>query len=257
MTLCFDVGNTRIKAGLFNEEGRVIKSFSLSLDKENSSEQISFHIAETLQGAGLSLGDVTKSAYCSVVPSFNQALEMACEGSLGSRAFCLTGLNATGLTKLVAEPSRVGADRIAAALGGMNRYPRENLIIADMGTATTVDAVSAEGEFLGGTILPGLAMSRDSLVSGTAQLPPIEIIQAPRSCGRDTVEAIQAGLYYGALGAVREISQRFTEECFSGLPVRIVATGGFSILFEGAPLFDSLHPHLVLEGVHSALIHSS
>ena len=127
------------------------------------------------------------------------------------------------------------------------------MIIVDFGTATTFDAVSAQKEYLGGVILAGLRISAEALETRTAKLPSVEIAPMTRVLGRATSESIQAGLYFGNVGMVKEIKQRLIDEAFEGRPARVIGTGGFSSLFDKAKIFDETIPDLVLKGLNVAL----
>lgn len=122
-----------------------------------------------------------------------------------------------------------------------------------MGTATTIDVVTGNKEYLGGAILPGLKISVQALASGTAKLPSVEIVRPARICGQSTIEAIQSGIFYGNAGAVREICGHYERQIFGGEKPFIVGTGGFARTFDDYGLFDEIVPELVLSGVKTAL----
>ena len=145
-----------------------------------------------------------------------------------------------------------GPTVIACAVGAVDRYPGKDLVIIDFGTATTIEAVNAEREYLGGVIVPGLSISMRALEQNTARLPKVEIIRPDHTCGRSTVESIQAGLFWGHLGATREIRNQLVKECFRATTPVVVGTGGFAGLFAEAGIFSVVHPDLVLEGVRIA-----
>ena len=127
------------------------------------------------------------------------------------------------------------------------------MIVVDMGTATTVDVITKNNEYLGGAILPGAAMSVHALSEGTAQLPSVEVVQPKNVCGSSTIEAIQSGVFYGQAGAVRELVSKMEESVFGGERAFVIGTGGFSRSFESAGLFDLVLPDLVLQGLKVAL----
>jgi type III pantothenate kinase len=132
-------------------------------------------------------------------------------------------------------------------------YPDRNLIIIDFRTATTLDIVRAGRDYLGGIILPGLRISMEALEKNTARLPNVEIVPSTELVGRSTVEGIQSGLYFGNRAAVEGLTREIREQVFKGQPAFVVATGGFSRLFEREKLFDVLLPDLVLAGLERAL----
>ena len=155
----------------------------------------------------------------------------------------------TGLKINYRNPLEVGADRIANAIAGSNLYPDRNLIIVDLGTATTFCAVSKSKEYLGGSIVAGLRLNMEALETNTAKLPAVEIAPMTEALGRSTVESIQSGLYFSHLGTMKEISKRIATECFDGEKPFIIGTGGFSSLFDKEKIFDIVLPDLVLQGL--------
>ena len=148
----------------------------------------------------------------------------------------------------------VGADRIANAIAAAHSFPNQNIIVIDFGTATTFCAITSQKAYLGGAILPGVRLSVDALSTNTAKLPPVEIVRIDSAVGRSTIESIQSGVYYGALGACRELIQRITQEAFAGKKPLVLATGGFASLFDKQELYDLLIPDLVLQGIRLAAL---
>jgi type III pantothenate kinase len=180
-------------------------------------------------------------------------ISAACQKYFSTSPFILQAGVKTGLKIQYRNPLEVGADRIANAIAGVKKFPGENLVIVDLGTATTLCVISKDRSYRGGIILPGLRMSMQALESGTSKLGSVEIIRRETCLGRATAESIQSGLYFGHLGALREILQRVQQEEFDGQRPKVLATGGFASLFDGADLFDQVIPDLVLRGLLSAL----
>ncbi len=147
----------------------------------------------------------------------------------------------------------VGADRIANAIAATQQFPATNLIIIDFGTATTFCAITAQKAYLGGAILPGVRLAVDALSNNTAKLPAVEIVKVEQALGRSTIESIQSGVFYGALGACRELILRIKKEAFPGQEVLVLATGGFASLFDKQGLYDQHLPDLVLQGMRLAV----
>jgi type III pantothenate kinase len=160
----------------------------------------------------------------------------------------------TGLRIRYRNPLEVGADRIANSIGAVALYPNRNIVIIDLGTATTFCAVTVERDYLGGAIIPGLRISMEALESRTAKLPMVEILKPEAACGRSTTESIQSGLYFGHLGAMREMVSLYQKEVFDGNRPVVIGTGGFSRLFQGTGIFDAEIPDLVLHGMKIALL---
>ena len=251
MNLCLDVGNTQIYGGLFDGADLKLR-FRRITERIASSDELGLFFKQVIRENGFDPADVASVGYCSVVPDINHSLGNACRHYFGVEPFSLKAGVKTGLKIRYKNPQDVGADRIADAVGAVARYPGKNIIIVDFGTATTVEAVNADREYLGGAIIPGLRTSMSSLEKATARLPKVEILRPEAACGRSTVESIQSGLYWGHLGMIRELVGRYRRECFDGAEALVVATGGFAGLYSDAGLFDAVHSDLVLEGVRIA-----
>jgi type III pantothenate kinase len=249
MVLCLDVGNTQIFGGVFKDNA-LAGTFRKSSLNVASSDEFGLFLRAVLRESGYDPLEVRQVAICSVVPNLVHSLRAACLKYFGGEPFLLQPGVKTGLKINYRNPVEVGADRIANAVGALDRFPGTNLIILDLGTASTFCAVSAERQYLGGAITAGLRISMEALESKTARLPAVEIIRPGTVAGRSTVESIQSGLFYGAAGAIREITERMKAECFPGQKVMVIGTGGFSRLFEEERLFDKLVPDLVLHGLY-------
>ena len=253
MNLCIDVGNSRIYCGIFNKES-ILCRFWRATDRDVSADELGLFLRQAIREKRHNPDDVTSIGFCSVVPDLNHALVGACSNYFGLDPFVLKAGAKTGLKIRYKNPAEVGADRIADAIGAANRYPDTNVIIMDFGTATTVEAVNADREYLGGAIVPGMRIAMLSLETNTARLPKVEISRPERACGRSTTESIQAGLYWGHFGMVKEMRDRIHKECFGKEHAAVVATGGFAELFQDTGLFDTHYPDLTLEGIHSAQV---
>jgi type III pantothenate kinase len=148
---------------------------------------------------------------------------------------------------LCENPREVGADRIVNAVAGFEKH-HQGLIICDLGTATTLDVVTPKGEFLGGVITPGIGISAEALVQRTAKLPRIEIVKPPKVVGRNTVEAMQAGLFFGYVGLLQELIRRMKAEL--DFPVKVIATGGLApLIVPECDLIQEIDPDLTLHGL--------
>lgn len=252
MNLCIDVGNTQIYGGLFDGDQLKLR-FRRITERIASSDELGLFFKQVIRENGIDPDNVTSIGYCSVVPDINHSIGNASRHYFGLEPFSLKAGVKTGLKIRYKNPQEVGPDRIADAVGAVARYPGENIIVVDFGTATTVEAVNASREYLGGAIVPGLRTSMNALEKATASLPKVEILKPEAVCGRSTVESIQSGLYWGHLGTIREILTHFRKECFGGEASRVIATGGFAGLYADAGLFSAIHPDLVLEGVRIAM----
>lgn len=247
MILSLDVGNTQIYGGVFEGEKMLI-AFRKNSKSGSSSDEVGIFLRTVIKENGLDPKKIQKIVLCSVVPEVIYSLKGACQKYFGINPFILQAGVKTGLKIKYRNPLEVGADRIANAVAATHMHPQTNLIIVDLGTATTFDAVTAERDYLGGSIIAGLRLSMESLEAKTAKLPSVEIVARTEALGQSTVESLQSGLYYGHLGAMKEIITKITNECFKGEKPFVIGTGGFSSLFEKEKIFDLIAPDLVLKG---------
>ena len=256
MLLTVDVGNTTIQCGLFEDE-KLALQFRRSTNPRLSSDELGLFFRDVLALNNFDYKAVERIACCSVVPAINHSLSNCFRKYFFKEALFIQAGIKTGLKIKYANPREIGADRIAGAIGAVRAAASsggaKNLIVVDMGTATTVDVITKNNEYLGGAILPGAAMSVHALSEGTAQLPSVEVVQPKNVCGSSTIEAIQSGVFYGQAGAVRELVSKMEESVFVGERAFVIGTGGFSRSFESAGLFDLVLPDLVLQGLKVAL----
>lgn len=249
--LCLDVGNTQIHGGVFAGDG-LLCQFRKSTQPLGSSDELGLFFAAALRENGVDPRSVTQVAICSVVPAALYALRGAARKYFQCDPFVLQAGVRTGLKVRYRNPQEVGADRIAGAIAAAARHPGRDLIVIDCGTATTLDVVTASGEYLGGVILAGVGVSAEALASHTAKLPRVEIARPESALGRSTVESIQSGLYHGHVGAIRHIVEQLRREAFGEAEPILVGTGGHAHLFADAKLFHDVVPELVLWGLKRA-----
>ncbi len=252
MILTLDVGNSQIYGGVFEGEDLRLQ-FRKSSKQGVSSDEIGLFLRSALRENNLDPAFIRKIALCSVVPDLVHSLKNACRKYFDINPFILQAGTKTGLKIRYRNPVEVGSDRIANAVAATHLYPGKNLIIVDLGTATTFCAVTADKEYLGGIIIPGLRISMEALDSQTAKLPSVEISAPETLVGRSTIESIQSGLYHGNLCLLKELPKGIKRESFRGEEALVVGTGGFSRLFEKEGVFDSLCSELVLIGLKQAL----
>lgn len=252
MILCLDVGNTQIYGGLFDKD-KMVLSFRKNSKSGASSDETGIFLRTVIRENGFDPTKIRQIAICSVVPEVIYSLKGACMKYFNINPFNLQAGVKTGLKIKYRNPLEVGADRIANAIAATHLYPGKNLIIVDLGTATTFCAVTKDKDYLGGSIVAGLRLSMEALEMKTAKLPSVEIVSTHEVLGRSTIESLQSGLYYGHLGTMREISSRITRECFQDDKPLVIGTGGFSYLFEKEKIFDEIMPDLVLKGMLIAL----
>ena len=256
MILSLDVGNTQIYGGLFDGpvgQEKMLLTFRRNSKQGASSDEIGIFLRTVLRENNFDPKKVKQIVLCSVVPDVIYSLRGACQKYFDITPFILQAGVKTGLRIKYRNPLEVGADRIANSIAATHMYPKKNLILVDLGTATTFCAVTAEKDYLGGTIIAGLRLSMEALEAKTAKLPSVEIVTPEHALGQSTTESIQSGLYYSHLGAMREIITRLTNECFKGERPYVIGTGGISVLFEKEKIFDETIPDLVLKGNMIAL----
>ena len=248
MLLAIDIGNTQLFAGLF-EDNQIVLRFRKSSKGKLTSDEYGLFLRSILRENGFDPEKITAISISSVVPDLLYSIHSACTKYFKIRPLILKAGVKTGLEIQVHEPESVGGDRIANTIAAEFIYPGENKLIVDFGTATTYDVVTDKAEWRGGLIAPGLRTCMDALSLNTAKLPQVEIQKPDVLVGTNTIENIQAGLYYGALGMTREVITRVRRDYFKGQTMRVIATGGFSNLFKGEEIFDSIEPDLVLIGL--------
>ncbi len=254
MLLCLDVGNTHILGGIFNQKENVlIARFRYATNLIGTADQFGLFLTSFLEHHKITPSKIHAAAVSSVVPNCDFTLHHALSLYLPHvKIFVLTSHFNIGFNNLSATPKELGTDRIANAIGAMEVFPNQNLIIASMGTATTFCAISKNKDYLGGAIMPGMRLAMESLSAKAAKLMSVEIEQPKTYIGRDTPGHIQSGLYFGQLGALKEIIAGFKKEAFPNEPSQLIGTGGFSQLFREANLFDVILPDLVLQGLRTA-----
>ena len=253
MLLCLDVGNTHILGGVFANEDKLILRFRYATPMLGTADQFGIFLINILKFNDINPLSILEIALSSVVPNYDYTLKH-CFTQYFKKAnyFLLKPGVKTGLNIRCKNPNEVGADRIANAIGAITAFPGKPLIVVDMGTATTLCAITATCDYLGGAILPGMRLCMEALKNNTAKLIAVDIEEPAFYMGKTTRESIQSGLYYGHLGALRELILGLKKEVFLGESVMVIGTGGFSQLYERESLFDAIIPDLTLLGLKKA-----
>lgn len=236
------IGNTRVVAGLM-ERGRTVKKIAAPTRSVRSIGGARGW-AKSLRRRSTSEGVIVAS----VVPPVDGLVRKALLGAFGKPPLFLTHRNA-GIGVRVRKPSEVGADRLANALAAREMFGSPAIVV-DYGTGTTFDVVDRKGNYCGGAILPGLGISLRALHEFTAKIPLVPFGKVRAAVGRGTVEAVRAGIYYGAIGTTRELLTRIRKEVGTRAPA--LATGGWSPVFKGERLFQHIEPDLTLKGLELA-----
>ena len=247
MILCIDVGNTNIKYGVF-EGDRLIVSFRVATDLKRTSDQYGTALIDMFAVKGIKPGDIVGAIVSSVVPPLNYTITHMCTGYLGVEPLVVGAGLKTGHNLRVDDAREVSADRIVNDVAAIKKYGAP-LIVIDFGTATTFNVINENKEFIGGAVAPGMRGSMDSLVSGTAKLPRVEI-ETPKSViGKNTTTNLQAGLVFGFAGLVDYIVRRTKKE-MKRPDMKVVATGGFSeIIAKEVACIDYVDKLLTLNGL--------
>jgi type III pantothenate kinase len=246
MLLAVDIGNTSITIGLFATD-TLGPRWRLASDNERTADEYGILLAQLLERAGVASGEVNDIAIASVVPPLTGTIERACRDYLNAVPLVVDAGTRTGIPVRYEDPKQVGADRVvnAAAVRRMHKGPA---CIVDFGTATIFDAISAEGEYLGGAIAPGIGIASDALFRRAAKLPRVEIIRPPAAIGRNTVHALQSGLLYGYVGLVEGMVARFHEELGPGM--KTIGTGSLvEFIARETQCIDLVEPWLTLQGL--------
>jgi len=255
MLLCLDVGNSHIFGGVFKNENIQLR-FRHNTSSHLTSDQIGIFLKNVLRENSLKPKNIKNIAIGSVVPSIDYSIRAACKKYFNVEPLFLIGSEQKILCIKIDRPNELGADLIAGAIASTQHYPGKNLIIIDFGTATTFAVINKECDYLGTVITPGMRLSIEALENNTAKLPPAEILEPKTIVGKNSKESIQAGLYYGHLGMIKEIIAQIKNEQ-GWKDSTILATGGFSYLFEKQKLFNAILPDLVLDGLRYFVSHES
>lgn len=254
--LCLDVGNTNIYGGVFQNE-KIALRFRYATKNQSTSDEIGLFLKNVLRENKINPEEIQAISICSVVPAIDYSLRAACIKYFVREPFILQIGVKTGLKIVCHTPNEVGADRVATAIAAINTYPNHDIIVVDLGTASTICAITKNKEYLSGVIMPGMKIAMESLQNNTAKLAAVEISKPPCVIGRTTAENIQSGLYYSQLGAIREITKLIINETFAGRKPKIIGTGGFAYLFQDSQIFDTIESDLVLHGLRAAWLLNS
>ena len=249
MLLVLDVGNTNTTLGLY--DGEVLKhSWRLTTERQRTLDEYGIMCCTLLQLSGLEPIAIRSIAISSVVPPVDFTLQKMSETYFGIKPLFVDTSNA-GMKVLYDDPGEVGADRVVNAVAAFAKYGGP-CIVVDFGTATTFDAISREGSYLGGIIFPGIQISADALFQRAARLRRIDIKRPERVIGTNPTASVQSGLYYGNISLVDGVLERMIEELGEG--TRVIATGGLApLISKGSRLIEGVEPDLTLEGLR--LIH--
>jgi type III pantothenate kinase len=246
LLLVIDVGNSNIVLGLYKGDV-LMHHWRISTDKSRTSDEYGILLQSLFSLASLSFSQIKAIIISSVVPPLTGVLETLCLDFFSLPPYVVGPGIKTGMQIQYDNPREVGADRIVNAVAGYEKH-RCSLIIVDFGTATTFDYVNAKGEYCGGAIAPGLAISLEALFQRASKLPRVDICRPPYAIAKNTVNSMQAGIYYGYVGLVDGIVERIKLE--SREQSRVLATGGLAALIAPeSKTIDEVDEFLTLEGL--------
>jgi type III pantothenate kinase len=246
MLLAIDIGNTNIALGLY-EGDRLGPRWRLATEQGRMPDEYGIMLIQLLRHAGVAPGDVHAIILASVVPPLTGTMEQACRNYLGHTPLVMDIGIKTGVRVRVEDPRQVGADRIADAAAVQNLYGGPACIV-DFGTATTFDAISAEGEYLGGSIAAGIEIAAEALFQSAAKLPKVDLRRPPAAIGRNTVHSLQSGLVFGYVALVEGMVARFRAEL--GPKMKVIGTGWqVELIARETKVIEIVAPWLTLDGL--------
>jgi type III pantothenate kinase len=250
LLLAIDVGNTQTQAGVYSGE-ELLHEWRLRTERQATADELAADHDQILRLRGGSLGELDEMVVASVVPTLSAEYASLSLKYLRREALLIGPGVRTGVPLAIDNPRELGADRIVNAVAAFRRHGGP-CIVVDFGTATTFDAVSAAGEYLGGAIAPGIETSLDALTSRAARLVKVDLVAPDRAIGKSTPESMRSGIVYGTVAMVDGMCARMKDEL--GPDAVVVATGGLSsLVFPHSEQIDEVDPLLTLEGLR--LVH--
>jgi type III pantothenate kinase len=246
MLLTIDIGNTNLTLGLY-EGDKLGAHWRLATDHNRMPDEYGLQLLGLLQNAGKTLTDIQGISLASVVPPLTGRVVQACREYLKQEPLVVDAGIKTGIKIRYEDPKAVGADRVCDAVAVMKLYGGPACVV-DFGTATTFNAVTKDGEYLGGAITAGINLAAEALYTRAAKLPRIDLQVPPSVIGRNTVHAMQSGLLFGYVSMVEGMVARFRSEL--GSDMKVVATGGLAeVVAKETKVIDVIAPWLTLEGL--------
>ncbi|HLA98581.1 MAG TPA: type III pantothenate kinase [Anaerolineales bacterium] len=246
MLITIDIGNTNITLGVYQGE-TLGPRWRLATEHERMPDEFGLQLLGLLSHSGFSPEDLSGACLASVVPPLTGKMVDACRQYLGQDPLVVDAGVKTGVRIRYEDPRGVGADRIADAAAVQRLYGGPACVV-DFGTATTFDGISAEGDYLGGAIAPGIIIAAEALFLRTAKLPRVDLQRPPTAIGRNTVHAMQSGLLFGYVALVEGMVVRFRREL--GPTMKVIATGGLAeIIARETEVFEIIAPWLTLDGL--------
>lgn len=253
MLLVIDIGNTNTVIGIYDEENLKAR-FRVATDLKSTSDQLVATLFNMFMIHDIKVEDIDDTMISCVVPDVLYNWQSANRKLLDKEAKVVEYDTYTGITIDYENPSEVGADRIVDAVAAYEKYGGPSVVV-DMGTAITVDVITSDGRYLGGSIAPGIKIAQDGLFGKTAKLPKIELKQPTTAITESTSEAINAGIVIGYIGMIDKLIETVEEELVQRLgidksEINVIATGGFSeLISQSSKYIETIEPDLMLEGL--------
>lgn len=246
MLLAIDIGNTSVMFGVF--EGKDLRNtWRMATSISRMPDEYAALLLSIMQHYGLKTSDITEAAMCSVVPPLIGTFEDVLKRYFDITPLIVGAGTKTGIRIRMDNPREVGADRITHAAAAVHLYGSP-VIIIDMGTATTFDTVSKEGDYIGGAIAPGINTAAEALFARTAMLPRVKLTRPAKVIGTNTIAAMQSGIILGYVSLCEGMVARIQKEL--GEKAKVVATGGYSeIIAKETKAIDIVNPNLILIGL--------
>lgn len=247
MLLVIDVGNTNIVMGIYDGD-QIVRDWRIRTEHNTTEDEFNVLAMGLFATGNINPADIDKTIISSVVPPLVMILDSFCRKYLGHAPHWVNAKSYPYMPILYGNPSEVGADRIVNAVGAYEKY-KTSLIIIDFGTATTFDAVSEKGEYLGGAISPGIMIAAEALFQKASKLPRVEIFLPPdKAIGTDTENSMKSGIIFGYAGLIDGMVGRMKSEM--GTNPKVIATGGLSrLMFNVSATIEAVEPDLTLEGL--------
>jgi len=246
MLLAIDVGNTNITLGLYEEE-TLGPRWRLATVHERMPDEYGLQLLGLLDHAGIKPADITAAALASVVPPLTGTWVQLCRTYLEIEPLVIDAGVKTGVRVRYDDPKQVGADRIVDAAAAYKLYGGPACIV-DFGTGTTFDALSENGDYLGGAIAPGIGIAADALFQRASKLPRVDLVRPPSAIGKNTVHSMQSGLVFGYVGLVEGMVARFRKEL--GPNMKVIGTGGLAeLMAKETDVIQIIAPWLTLDGL--------
>ena len=246
MLLTIDIGNTNVTIGVF-EKDQLRYTWRMATVVNKMPDEYAIFLLNAFNNQGLKPADITGIVLCSTVPPLVTIFIEMLQRYFNAKPLVVGPGIKTGVRIRFDNPREVGHDRIANAAAANYLY-KGPVIVVDVGTATTFDIVTAEGDYIGGVIAPGIAHGAEALTSRTAALPRIELVAPKQTIGPNTISAMQAGIVFGYVGLIEGITERIQREL--GEKATVVATGGYAyIIIPETTIIDTVNPDITLIGL--------